>query len=329
MSLGINFASTPPGRASSLLMYGATARNYGQVATNYDLSRPDYPNEALFKDWLDLLGITLETRVVDLGAGTGKLTKAILKRVYNTDAPEYVKTDKLIAVEMVEDMRAHFRAAFPQITVEGGFAEAIPLQDKSVDVVVVGTAFHWFDGPKALAEIARVLVRNGRLGLIWNMLDPEINWVRQLRELLEKDKKPNNHDTGEWKNAFYNTLLFTSPFDHHTTHRYFKPATVEQIIDCLLSFKAAAELSKEKKMEFRQEAERILATHPETRGKVEIQVPFRTEMYVCQKRTKPLKGSFQFDLERQDPTKVIKIAKAMSQMNLSQMTPPEEKEATS
>lgn len=329
MSFGINFASTPPGRASSLAMYGATARNYGQVATNYDLSRPDYPNEALFKEWLDLLGITPETRVVDLGAGTGKLTKAILKTVYDTELPESVTTDKLIAVEMVADMRAHFKTAFPHIPVEGGFAEEIPLKDKSVDVVVVGTAFHWFDGPKALAEIARVLTRNGRLGLIWNMLDPEISWVRQLRELLEKNKQPNNHDTGEWKKAFYNTILFSSPFDQHTTHRYYKPANAAQIVDCLLSFKAAAEMSKEQKLAFRQEAEKILATHPDTKGKTEIQVPFRTEMYVCQKRAKPLKGSFQFDMERQDNTTVIKIAKAMSQINLSQMTPPEDKEGTS
>lgn len=319
MNVNFNFASTPPGR-SSFATYGATARNYGQVATSYDLSRPDYPNAACFEEWLSVLGINTKTRVVDLGAGTGKLTKAILKTVYETETPERVQADNFIAIEMVADMRAHFCETFPHITVEAGFAEKIPLADESVDVVVVGTAFHWFDGKKALKEITRILARDGRLGLVWNMLDPEISWVRQLRELLEQNKQPNNHDTGQWKDAFTDDHLFSNPFKQHTTYRYSKPATAKQIIECLLSFKAAAEMSSDEKDKFTQKAKQILATHPETGGKEEIQVPFRTEMYVCKKKTKSLKGSLQFEhFERVYDSNPIRIAKAMSQLNLAEV----------
>jgi ubiquinone/menaquinone biosynthesis C-methylase UbiE len=114
-------------------------------------------------DWLvDRLAVGSESTVLDLGAGTGKLTRALLPRVA-----------RVIAVEPGPNMLAQLRLAVPQAETLLGAAEAIPLPDESVDAVVCGQSFHWFRADEALAEIRRVLRPGGGLGLIWNSRDPD------------------------------------------------------------------------------------------------------------------------------------------------------------
>ena len=127
---------------------------FGSAADAYDRARPEYPQEAVA--WLaERLGLAPGRTVVDLAAGTGKLTRALVP----TGA-------RVVAVEPVDEMRAHIA-----VEAVAGYAESIPLEDAFADAVTVGQAFHWFANDEALAEIARVLRPGGRLGLIWNGRD--------------------------------------------------------------------------------------------------------------------------------------------------------------
>jgi SAM-dependent methyltransferase len=143
------------------------ARSFGGVADAYERARPEYPRDAVA--WL----VGDAQVVVDLGAGTGKLTRGVA--ALGRD---------VVAVEPLPEMAARLRSVMPEARVLAGSAEEIPLDDGSVDAVVAGQAYHWFDPPRALPEIARVLRPGGALGIVWNTRDDEVPWVRRLTELM-------------------------------------------------------------------------------------------------------------------------------------------------
>lgn len=154
-------------------MDAGRALSFGSAAHLYDRGRPPYPRDAVA--WV------LPPRprqVLDLAAGTGKLTKVLLD--LSRDAGQHEGME-VIAVEPDDAMRAHAPEA---AQVLAGSAEAIPLEDGSVDAVLVAQAFHWFDQARALTEIARVLRPGGTLGLMWNAFDDGSSWVSRLAELV-------------------------------------------------------------------------------------------------------------------------------------------------
>jgi SAM-dependent methyltransferase len=134
----------------------------------YDSARPDYPRAAL-EHFAAALGLSSTTRALDLGAGTGIFTRQILPYV-----------GSLVAVEPSAPMRETLASTTPGVEVLDGRDVAIPLGDASVDAVFVAQAFHWFDAPRALVEIRRVLRADGALGLIWNERDESVGWVAAL-----------------------------------------------------------------------------------------------------------------------------------------------------
>jgi len=138
------------------------------VAAAYERSRPGYPDDAV--RWL--VGEE-PLDVIDLGAGTGKLTRSLVALGH-----------RVTAVEPLPEMIAYLRAAVPVATAVEGGAETIPLADGRADVVVVAQAFHWFDHGPALREIARVLRPGGRVGLIWNVRDESESWVAELSDAM-------------------------------------------------------------------------------------------------------------------------------------------------
>jgi SAM-dependent methyltransferase len=142
--------------------------SFASVADAYERGRPEYPRDAVA--WL-----TGETPcdVVDLGAGTGKLTRGLVALGH-----------RVTAVEPLPEMLEHLRAATPEATASLGSAESIPLPDGSADVVVAAQAFHWFDHAVALPEIARVLRPGGRLALVWNTRDDGDPWVARLSDTI-------------------------------------------------------------------------------------------------------------------------------------------------
>jgi ubiquinone/menaquinone biosynthesis C-methylase UbiE len=153
------------------------AQEFSKAASVYEGARPAFPVAAV--DWLcEQLRITGSTRVLDLAAGTGRLT-----------APLFERTRQIVAVEPVPEMRAVLEAALPEIEVLDGTAEAIPLPAASVGAVVVAQAFHWFEPGAALAEIARVLEPGGRLGLVWHSPDRSDPLQQRFRAIVEQNRK--------------------------------------------------------------------------------------------------------------------------------------------
>lgn len=159
------------------------ARSFGSVADAYDRHRPGYPADAL--EWA--LAPAPGGAVLDLAAGTGKLTDAVLAHPGTT-----VK-----AVEPDEAMLARLRTRLPGVDARPGTAEAIPLPDGSVDAVVVGTAWHWFDRSRAVPEILRVLRPGGVLAVLWNDDDGSVEWVDGYHRALHPEPIPSMGSSAE------------------------------------------------------------------------------------------------------------------------------------
>ncbi len=135
------------------------ARSFDRVAADYERYRPGYPDEAV--RWLaERLGIGPGRRVLDLAAGTGKLTRSLV--ALGAD---------VVAVEPGAPMLAELRRVLPHVESHAGAAEAIPLPDASVDAVTIAQAFHWFRLEDALPELHRVLRPGGGFGTVWNWWD--------------------------------------------------------------------------------------------------------------------------------------------------------------
>jgi SAM-dependent methyltransferase len=132
------------------------AFSFGRIAAEYDDVRPEYAPEALDRAE-DALGLGAGSRVVDLAAGSGKLTRALARRF-----------DQVVAVEPNDEMRAVLLGRSVGVKVLAGSTERLPLPDESADAVFVGDAFHWFDGEAAVAELARVLPPGGGVAMLWN-----------------------------------------------------------------------------------------------------------------------------------------------------------------
>ncbi|MBW8481930.1 class I SAM-dependent methyltransferase [Actinomadura parmotrematis] len=146
------------------------AASFGGSAAAYAAERPGYPAAAV--RWA--LEGAPGPRVLDLGAGTGKLTGELLR---GGAGPGDV-----VAVEPDPEMLAELRRRVPGVRAEAGGAEAIPLPDGSADAVLVGQALHWFDLDRALPEIHRVLAPGGVLAALWNLDDDRVPWVAGFKE---------------------------------------------------------------------------------------------------------------------------------------------------
>ncbi|MFI5710812.1 class I SAM-dependent methyltransferase [Kribbella sp. NPDC051620] len=155
----------------------ARAHSFGAVAAAYDAGRPTFPADAL--TWILGPG---RLQILDLGAGTGKLAQVAAALGHD-----------VVAVDPSEEMLAVCRKLAGVDTMVGA-AESIPLAHASVDAVIVGQAFHWFDHARALPEIARVLRPHGVLGLLWNQSDTVVPWVRRLHRAMIGEDSPAGQD---------------------------------------------------------------------------------------------------------------------------------------
>src|SRR6185312_8487056 len=139
------------------------AASFDSVAAVYEASRPGYPARAV--DWLVPADAT---RIADIGAGTGKFTRLL-------QAPGR----EVVAVDPSPHMLQVVRDTLPGVDAREGAAEQIPLSDGSADLVTFAQAWHWVDVARASAEVARVLVQGGTLGLVWSLRDERVDWLRE------------------------------------------------------------------------------------------------------------------------------------------------------
>lgn len=253
-------------------MHPAAALGFQAGSDAYERGRPSYPAEAL-AGLLDRTGLGEGCTVVDLGAGTGKFSRLLVP----TGA-------HLIAVEPVERMRQAFQTLLPGVEIREGRAEAIPLPPSSADLVVVAQAFHWFDGAAALREIHRILKPEGMLALIWNVRDESASWVAALTALIDpyEGGTPRFRDQ-RWREAFGPFSGFGElSCDRFPFHQ---PTSPQGVVDRILSISFIAALHAEKQQQIAEEVGRILAADPTTRGRAIFPFPYRTELYLTEKRT--------------------------------------------
>ncbi|MFJ4344418.1 class I SAM-dependent methyltransferase [Pseudomonas sp. NPDC089401] len=249
-------------------VHDAAQTGFSRQAQTYTQGRPTYP--VALSSWLQqTLMIDRQTRVIDLGAGTGKFTRLLQPL-----------TDRLIAVEPIDAMRQEFAKSVPGIEVLAGTAQAMPLSAASADVVLCAQAFHWFADAQALAQIHRVLTPGGRLGLVWNVRDESVDWVAAITRIITpyEGDTPRFH-TGQWRDAFDGSG-FTAPeptsFDH--TH----VGSAETVImDRFLSVSFIASLPPAEKAEVTQQLRELIQTHPALRGQASIAFPYQTQAYLC------------------------------------------------
>ncbi|MCP2321541.1 SAM-dependent methyltransferase [Hamadaea flava] len=160
--------------------------SFGAAATAYAEHRPDYAQAAL--RWV--LDLAPGTRVLDLGAGTGKLTATLIDLGVD-----------VVAVEPDPQMLAELRRGLPGVRALPGSAEQIPLPDASVDAVVAGNAMHWFDMAVAGPEIARVLAPGGVLAGLWNVIDDRVGWAAGLEQVSGPAAIGPRDTFGAWRAA--------------------------------------------------------------------------------------------------------------------------------
>jgi SAM-dependent methyltransferase len=227
------------------------ATSFGQVVEEYELARPGYPDDAV--RWL--VGDRPQ-RVVDLGAGTGKLTAALVDLA-----------DEVIAVEPLLPMLQRLRAVVPAARVVAGRSEDSPLRDQCADVVLVAQAFHWFDGPRALAEIARVLRPGGVLGLVWNLRDESVDWVAELTRMIGSSEML----LPGWDDCFAGSA-FEPPERAEFRHtRSIDPETLRALA---ASRSYVATLPPAERSAVLDRVERLTRDHPDLAGRSSFDLPY-------------------------------------------------------
>jgi MOSC domain-containing protein YiiM/SAM-dependent methyltransferase len=263
---------------SAMAIHESAAKGFAAGADAYERGRPEYSPEAV-EALVRELGIGPGKRVLDLAAGTGKLTRELIP-----------SGAELIAVEPIAEMRAKLEALLPGVEALDGTAEAIPLPNHSVDAVTVGQGFHWFDGVPAVSDIRRVLKPTGALGLIWQARDPRLPWIERLDEIIDRaDDGHPRFRTMDWRAAFDRTALFeplqTAGFE--TIHR----AAPETMVDRVASISYVAAMPEARRERVLDEVRELLATDPETAGTDVVELPYRAHIYWTRPRPAPVSSS--------------------------------------
>jgi SAM-dependent methyltransferase len=240
-------------------------------ADAYERGRPSYPPEAV-TFLATTLGLGPGRRVLDLAAGTGKMTVLLAA----TGA-------SVIAVEPVAAMRDRLQIALPGAAVLDGTAEAIPLPDGDVDAVVVAQAFHWFDHGVALAEIARVLTPGGGLSLVWNSRDDRVPWVGRMSTVMHWNRGDiPTYDAGDedWDAVVAAAAAFT-PLQRRE-FAYEQLVDEATLIDRVTSVSYIAAMDPAGRQRIVADVREIVAGFP-----TRFVLPYRTFVHWCHRSSSP------------------------------------------
>lgn len=231
--------------------------SFGAEAAAYERGRPSYPPEAI--NWL----LPESARdVLDLGAGTGKLTTRLVER--NLD---------VVAVDPLPEMLELLSSSLPDTPAMLGTAEDIPLPDDSVDAVLVAQAWHWFDPERAVKEVARVLRPGGRLGLVWNNRDERMGWVKDLGAIIGHEVDP-----------FSQSVDLPAPFTDVQRHQveWTSYLTPQALIDLVASRSYCITSPEKVRARTLDRVRELLATHPALANSTGLALPYVT---VCVRAT--------------------------------------------
>jgi SAM-dependent methyltransferase len=232
-----------------------------ESALVYDRGRPAYAEQAVdfaLEPVRDRPGL----RALDLGAGTGKLTRQLLDRGLDT-----------VAVEPSDAMRKVLAHRCREAAVLAGSAEQLPLPDAAVDLVVAGQAFHWFDRGRAVPEIARVLRPGGLLALFYNARQDAVRWVAALSEIIR--------ETGDHVSETIGHVQREMPlFDVAGALRatYEQELDADGLVDLVASRSYAILLPPEERAVMLARVRELTRTHPELVGRQHFAMPYVTSV---------------------------------------------------
>jgi SAM-dependent methyltransferase len=242
-----------------------SAEGFQTVAGDYERARPDYPDDA--GRWLaQRLDLRAGRKVLDLAAGTGKLTRVLVATAAT-----------VVAVEPVAGMRERLAAVLPDVELLDGVAEAIPLEDESVDAATVGQAFHWFDGDRALTEIHRVTRAGSRLAVVYNRRLVDHPLQAALDAILQplRGETP-AHRSGQWCDAFGRTRLWTPVEEVEVAHVQLLDR--EGVVARVASTSFIAKLAAPRRAHVLDQIQLLIKDRPEP-----IALPYVCELFVWQR----------------------------------------------
>lgn len=258
-------------------MTGATvhptaAHGFEAGADAYERARPSYPPD-IVATLAECLDLRAGRTVLELGAGTGKLTRLL--------APSGAS---ILAIEPVPAMRDRLRATVPSVELLDGTAETIPLPSGAVDAVVAAQAFHWFDPVRALSEIHRVLRPDGVLALAWNFRDETVPWVAELGRLVHTlaGDSPQARG-GRWRDDLARIGLFMPWTCIEVPHH--QAMTPDDVLERVASVSFVAAAPAEARSALLDQVGQLLATDPATAGRATIELPYVSEVMWAARRT--------------------------------------------
>lgn len=232
------------------------AASFERGAGAYHAARPGYPPDVV--RWI----VPEDARdVLDLAAGTGKLTAELVALGLH-----------VVAVEPSEAMRTELVRSLPGADARAGTADATGLPDASVDAVTVAQAWHWFDPPTASTEIARVLRPHGQVAVLWNIRDDETDWVARWTEIVHRgDTLTTRYEEPVLGDAF------TAP--EHATFRWAAPMRPADLRTLAASRSHLLVLPDDEREALLDAIDELVATHPDLRGRAQVDLPYRTECW--------------------------------------------------
>jgi SAM-dependent methyltransferase len=239
-----------------LLMCNNPALSFGRAAADYDRLRPPYPVDAV--RWA--VGRTPPATVVDVGAGTGILSRALAAAGY-----------AVRPVEPDAGMRAQLGTATPGTTPLAGCAEEIPLADDTADAAVAGQAYHWFDPDRAHAEIARVLRPGGTFAALWNVRDEAEPWVAELSRVAAAAGDAPHAEPATYGERF-------GPVEHRV-FRHEVAMTPDDLVAMMTTRSYYLVAGPAERGAFEAALRELVATHPDLRGRERFALPYRTDVY--------------------------------------------------
>jgi ubiquinone/menaquinone biosynthesis C-methylase UbiE len=249
------------------------ALGFEQNAEAYERARPSYPAEAVALI-VGHGGLGPGRRVLDLAAGTGKLTRLLVPSGAD-----------VVAVEPVSGMRDQLARLHGRVEVLDGTAERLPLPGDAVDAVTVAQAFHWFEPRAALAEIRRVLRRNGHLFLLWNTRDRDHDWVRQFGDLLldgpELERPYDAYYDVDYAGVVAEAGGFT-PCELWT-HAWEQPCDEDLLVERAASVSVVGALPADQRAAALDRVRTLARTHPDLAGRPWFGFPYVTRVWWCRK----------------------------------------------
>jgi SAM-dependent methyltransferase len=251
-------------------VHEVAASGFDAQADSYERARPSYPPDTIA--WFgEHLQIAPGTTVVDLAAGTGKLTRLL--------AP--LGAD-LVAVEPVEGMARVLRATMPGVPLLSSTAEALPFAEASLDAVTVAQAFHWFDADVAFAELHRALRPGGRVGLVWNARDRSVDWVNDVWSIMDRvEKRAPWREHEQWHDSALGDRPGFGPL-HEATFHHEQLQSPDDVVTRVRSVSHVAVLPPADQERVLDEVRALLASHPATRGRDVVAIPYRVHAYWCE-----------------------------------------------